>query len=563
MLDQDQKRPLGMVLQSAGLISLEQLAKALKIQAEYTQMKLGEILILQEAIQPQTIDFFVDQWQEIRDEGKQLFLGQYLQDAHLLNSEQTQFILTEQQKRWRLFGEIAVEQGWIKQITVDFFVNSLSVKVPRLISFDILEKYNDENLHLERKYTNHEAILTRIIAWTGGNHNLSKLIAQEFAKANFNMPAGREINAVDKFIEGGLIQQWQTIEAGKYLRYAKYQLLNNKRQDSVLLLETYREILLAGAKKYDQSDIQNELLVLGLIIEKDNQIRPSNLIYQQVFHQDWIAAQIAKLRFTSKIKPESSKPIKDDRPLPINDNNMQKKANGTPPVKSKNSQISTFHNQTNSIQKNPRTSTSKANLSVNQDLMRQKNTENANNKALINDDQQNAQANSIALEPITKLGSLFTLFGIILFIPLILIINNYYSPVQSNNQLGDNPLQDKLRLQQFCQDLNLLDPKTSLSLITQLEQNKQEINSEFPDNFSAFPHNCELALNRLRVLTAPQLGRENRVIEAIKNLCKVPADSESLTEAKIWLDNWYDSPGWGQQTRAYLALTPECAANDR
>jgi len=100
-------------------------------------------------------------------------------------------------------------------------------------------------------------------------------------------------------------------------------------------------------------------------------------------------------------------------------------------------------------------------------------------------------------------------------------------------------------------------------LISQLEKNKVKITAEFPDGFVAFPDNCEVALNKLRVLAAPQLGRENRVIEAIKNLCKVPADSDSLNEAKIWIDNWYDSPGWGQRTKAYLSLTSNCAANDR
>lgn len=562
MLDQDQKKPLGMVLQSAGLISSQQLAKALKIQAEYTQMKLGEILILQEAIQPQTIDFFVYQWQEIKAEGQQLPLGQYLQDAHLLNSEQVKFILAEQQKQQRLFGEIAVEQGWIKQKTVDFFVNSLAVKVPHLVSFNILEKYNQKFLNLEKKYTNHEAILTRILAWTGGNYNLSKCISQEFATAHFNIPTGREINVVDKFIEGSLIQQWQTIEVGKYLRYVKYRLLNNKRQNSIFLLEEYREILLAGSKQYDQSNIQNELLVLGLIVEQDNQLRPSNLIYQQIFHQDWIATQIAKLQLNNKVKPAIYQSTKDEELSP-SINNSQNESNSPPQVKSESSRISTPQNQTNNVLKNTNTSLTEDNLAVTPDLLNQNNTRNTNNKALVDNDQRNDETNPKALEPITKLGSLITLFGIILFIPLVLIINNYYSPVQSNSQSGYDPLEDKQKLQQFCRDLNLIDPKTSLSLMSQLEKNKLELIAKFPDEPDAFPRNCEVVLNKLRVLAAPQLGRENRVIEAIKNLCKVPTDSESLTEAKIWLDNWYDSPGWGQRTKAYLALTPECAANDR
>ena len=39
-----QNIPLGLALKNAGLISQEQLQKALELQSKYTQMKLGEIL---------------------------------------------------------------------------------------------------------------------------------------------------------------------------------------------------------------------------------------------------------------------------------------------------------------------------------------------------------------------------------------------------------------------------------------------------------------------------------------------------------------------------------------
>lgn len=559
MSDQNPNKLLSKVLKSAGLISSQQLAKALQIQAEYPQTQLSEILILQEVIQPQTVDFFVDQWPTIKAEGQQLLLGQYLQDAQLLDLKQVEFIVAEQQQEWRLFGEIAVEQGWIKQVTVDFFVNNLAVKVPRLISFNALEEYNQKFLNLENKYTNHEAILTRILAWTGGNSNLSKLIAQEFANADFNISAGKEVDTVDKFIEGNLIKNWQNIEAGKYFRYVEYQLPNNRRQDPILLLKTYREILLVGSKQYDQSNTQNELLVLGLIVEQDRQVRPSSLIYQQIFHQDWVAAQIAKLQFNNAIIPKAVKEKRSSSSI----DSLQNDLDPTPQVKSQPTRIATPQNETNNIQKNPQESNIEANFIVGPDLISQNNTLRPNDIESINYNQQNEQANSKALEPITKLGSLITLIGIIIFIPLVWAINNYYSPVQSTFQSGSDSLKDMQKLQEFCQDLNLIDPKTSLSLISQLENHKLKIVANLPDDPNPFPDNCEVALNKLRVLAAPQLGKENRVIEAIKHLCQVPADSESLNEAKLWLDNWYDSPGWGKRTKAYLALTPECAANDR
>ena len=121
MSDSQNNIPLGLALQSAGLISQEQLEKALELQSKYTQMKLGEILVLQEGIRAKTIEFFVKKRLELATQGQQFPIGYYLQDASLLNSRQVETILQEQKKTKQKFGDIAVQKGWIKRDTVDFF----------------------------------------------------------------------------------------------------------------------------------------------------------------------------------------------------------------------------------------------------------------------------------------------------------------------------------------------------------------------------------------------------------------------------------------------------------
>ena len=85
--------------------------------------------------------------------------------------------------------------------------------------------------------------------------------------------------------------------------------------------------------------------------------------------------------------------------------------------------------------------------------------------------------------------------------------------------------------------------------------------SEELNNTQQFPDNCETALDRLRILAAPQLGRESRVVEAIKNLCKISAESESIVEAGIWLEHWYNSDSWGKETKLYLKFVDDCPAS--
>ncbi|MGB5713558.1 MAG: hypothetical protein WBM44_21940, partial [Waterburya sp.] len=83
MSNQKNKLPLGLLLQNADLISDEQLQNALDIQSKYPQMKLGEILVLQEEVKAKTINFFVNKWQEFLVQGQQFPIGYYLKNAAL------------------------------------------------------------------------------------------------------------------------------------------------------------------------------------------------------------------------------------------------------------------------------------------------------------------------------------------------------------------------------------------------------------------------------------------------------------------------------------------------
>ena len=288
------KIPLGLLLQNADLISDEQLQNALKIQSQFDQMKLGEILVLQEGLRAKTIDFFVNQWQEIADQGQQYPIGHYLKIAALLNEQQIKIILQEQKNNYQKFGVLAAQKGWIKQSTVDYLLNHLLQPAP-LISLSSLEEYNDKTLHLEKKYADISLILGRIIAWTGGNKILTKTICQVFADSDFNIPAGAEVNAVDQFVEGSLIRNWQKSKNAEHIRYLKHNLVNNVRCNAKLLLQEYREILLQGHQQYQNSPEQNELLYLGLVVKKGDHLQVGNIIFQQVFNQEFIAQEIKSL----------------------------------------------------------------------------------------------------------------------------------------------------------------------------------------------------------------------------------------------------------------------------
>ena len=504
--------PIGLLLQNAGLISNEQVETALQTQKQYTKMKLGEILVLQEGIKAKTIDFFVNKWHTVVSQGKQFPLGYYFKKAYLLNEQQIETILQEQQKGQK-FGSLAVQKGWLKPKTVDFFINSLSLKPPQIITLSTLEEYNNNNWHLERKYADCSLILSRTLAWTGGNIHLTKSICQVFADSDINIAAGSEVKAVDMFVEGTLIKKWRVSKAADYIRLVKQNLVNNPRCISKLLLEEYQEILLLGNKNYQNTKEQNELLLLGLLSYKNDRLFVANIIYQRVFNRDFIAEEL------NKIEPVA------------NSNNLNFPNNNTsaPPVPI-----------------TPEIPPNSNHVQIEVNHQRQTNA---------NDSKPNIS------KPLIVAGSVITLGAIALLIPLLININNYYSSNSKSEPANTEPanlepanLEPKPadldfalkvnKLEQFCDGIDSIDPNSSLTLISRLEKNQQLL--------EAFPDSCQIALDRLRITAAPKLGQQSRILEAVKHLCKIPGDSPMHLEAEVWIRHWSESPDWGEKTRLYL-----------
>jgi hypothetical protein len=519
------KLPIGLLLQNAGLISPEQLQNALELQAQYTQLKLGEILAVQQSLKVKTIDFFVDKWQEIIDQGQLFPLGYYLEKACLLNKQQIKIILREQKEETKnnqqKFGILAVQKGWIKQDTINFFLANLSSKPPQIISLNRLEEYNQSTLHLEKKYADHSLLLSRILAWTGGIPCLTNIICQVFAQSDANIPSGKEIKAVDQFVESILIRKWQTSKSAAPIRAIRHSLLNNYRCDSSLLLKEYLNILISGSKKYQGNQEQAELLLLGLIVQENDQLKVANIIYQQIFNQEFIAQELAK----RSSKPESF--IDDHRDPSLNQSNIVKLVNSIveyapqAPIEQSPQVVAVVTQADVEVKSNPIPPQPEHNL--------------------------DSRQTTSTPEPLTKIASIIAGTAIALLVPLFLAINNnnYYSSSSTTASVTSNSSRKIDQLQQFCSELQFADLNSSLKSISKLETEQQQLLKDFPPN-------CDHALNRLRVAIAPQLGKENRIIEAIRHLCKVPAEIEMHIDAELWLRRWYNSASWGEETKFYL-----------
>ena len=118
-------KPIGEVLQQAGLMIDSQVEQILQYQTGNRHLKFGEIAVMWRIIKQETVDFFVEIFPQLITENNKKPVGEYLKLANLLNEEQIYSILIEQHQTNLRFGEVAVQKGWLRQETIDFVLQYL------------------------------------------------------------------------------------------------------------------------------------------------------------------------------------------------------------------------------------------------------------------------------------------------------------------------------------------------------------------------------------------------------------------------------------------------------
>lgn len=114
---------VGKLLVEAGIISTSQLQLATQEQQQ-CDFELDEILVARGWVKQKTITFFVREWSEMIAAKSRKPLPFYFKESGLLSVEQINEIIKLQKrlpKKIR-FHRIAVEQGYLKQATIDFFL---------------------------------------------------------------------------------------------------------------------------------------------------------------------------------------------------------------------------------------------------------------------------------------------------------------------------------------------------------------------------------------------------------------------------------------------------------
>ena len=257
------QKPLGEILIESGLVTAYQIELALKEQIE-SNVRIGEILANNGFIKQKTADFFVEKWYKRIASPNRKPLVVYFLESGLLDKKQVKRLLRKQEKyRKKIrFHNLVVEEGYLKQITVDYFIaNLFNIYSSKIFSFskpyEILKEYNKGKTDFQRSQLIKAPLRNvtlkgiqlddsdlRDADLQSCNLSFSSLINANLTRVNLNKAVLTEVNFKQACLR-------QTYLKESYLEKANFQGANLQKadlRDAYLLKASFIDANLRGAK---------------------------------------------------------------------------------------------------------------------------------------------------------------------------------------------------------------------------------------------------------------------------------------------------------------------------
>ena len=149
-----------------------------------------------------------------------------------------------------------------------------------------------------------QKVLEAILDWTNGQPFLTQKLCNFVLDDSLNkIERGNELQAIEELVQTRVIENWAEQDEPEHLNEIRNRILQKDDELSpedekriYRILKLYREILQKKSVPVDNSLEQDELLLSGLIVEKQRKLKVSNRIYEKIFDTVWIEETIADLR---------------------------------------------------------------------------------------------------------------------------------------------------------------------------------------------------------------------------------------------------------------------------
>lgn len=138
--------------------------------------------------------------------------------------------------------------------------------------------------------------LADILRWTEGQPFLTQKICQLLTEVGEPPTAPDAAGRwVDWVVQTRLIDSWEANDEPEHLRTIRDRILNQPTLTS-RLLGLYQQILAGQAVPFDSSQEQTQLLLSGVVANRQGYLKVKNPIYRTIFNHDWVTQQLSLLR---------------------------------------------------------------------------------------------------------------------------------------------------------------------------------------------------------------------------------------------------------------------------
>lgn len=141
----------------------------------------------------------------------------------------------------------------------------------------------------EGKVSNPRAVIKAIVEWTGGQPFLTQKLCLLVKTTEDFVSEGHEKSWLDNLVRTRIIEHWEEQDEPQHLRTIQYRILFTKTSE---LLELYQLILQRKEYIEDRSRAIQELILTGLIVKENNELKIANKIYAEIFNIKWVEEKL-------------------------------------------------------------------------------------------------------------------------------------------------------------------------------------------------------------------------------------------------------------------------------
>jgi AAA-like domain len=139
---------------------------------------------------------------------------------------------------------------------------------------------------LAEKVSNPQTMLKEVLAWTSGQPFLTQKLCKLIRNNSSPILPNGEAEWMQNLVQTTVIDNWESQDEPEHLRTIRDRLLGS--QQSVRLLELYRQVLHQEKVVAADSPQERELLLSGLVVKQQGYLRVNNRIYESIFDHSWV-----------------------------------------------------------------------------------------------------------------------------------------------------------------------------------------------------------------------------------------------------------------------------------